>query len=177
MRHSGTHLILPLVKSLTNRPIFRPKGEQALICKPNGPVVVWLRNPRNRVVSAYRWKHGGAFPTDRQLANYIGKIKAGTHRTPISFMLAWAERWAGYDGLKVRFEDVTGPDGFAAVERLRAFLNGPADAVVVYAAIVGKGTFTGRHSDWREHFGRRTLAVWRDAGGERLDRLMGYDNA
>lgn len=181
MRHGGSHLILPLVRAIARQPLYRPKGNEALICKPSGPTIIFIRNPRNRLVSFFRWKRG--FPEtlaerDAALAWFMTLV-TGRHSkklNPLQFMLAWANRWMREDGLLVRFEDMIGPHGEAEAVRIQKFLGTEGDAALVHKAIVGATTFTGRHSDWREWFGPQSLARYRANGGEDLDKLMRYEN-
>lgn len=174
MRHSGTHLILPIVKQITGKALYRPKGEEALICEPSGPVIVFLRDPRNRLISAWRWKRG-SLPSDRQMAKFMVTQKDGDARSPMSFMLRWAQRWAGFEGaLQVRFESIAS-EGVREVARIAAFLGKDIDASAIYSRNWRQGTFTGQHSDWRECFGPLSLEAWNENGGPKLLKTMGYE--
>lgn len=177
LRHSGTHLILPIVKRLTGKPIYRPKGEDCLTCIPNGPVIVFVRNPRNWIVSSYRWKRGND-PNDERLAQFMLAVKDGHEMNALQFANAWAKRWMVHTGaMLVRFEDLKERErGIAIVEKLRGFLNAGGNPKEVYDSVYGGGTFTGRHSDWREWFGPLSRSAWDANRGREIDRLMGYQN-
>lgn len=177
MRHAGAHLILPMVKSMTGKAIYRTKGPESLICEPSGKVIIFMRNPRNRLISFFRWKRG-QLPTDAELAEFMTKPKRDGEYSPLEFATAWAKRWRHRKGaLHVRFEDLADAvNGPTEIARMAGFLGVDADPNAVFASFVGKGTFTGRHSDWRTCFGPKSDRAYRRHGGAELDRLMGYDN-
>jgi len=172
-RHSGAHLIKPTIKHLGFK-CYSAKGDRELALEPipGRPLLVWLRNPRNTLISAFRWK-GAKEPDDRALAAFIVAQKNG--RTPLSFLQAWAERWVDYAGsVQVRFEDMILPSGIDLVRGMAKLWNAPNEPDEVFNRHYRNGTFTGRHSDWRAWFGPRTLDVYAGKGGLRLDKVMGY---
>ena len=176
LRHGGTHLIQPIIRHLTDRPVYVPKGELALSCIPSPKLVVFLRDPRNRLVSMFRYKRPKAVPadSDEALARMLASPKKG--ETPVRFMLRWARRWASDPAaLIMRFEDLASERGLAEATRLREYLAAENSAESAYEYAFGKsGTFTGRHSRWREWFGPQTSRAWLEHGGPELQSLMGY---
>lgn len=177
LRHGGTHLINPTVRFLTGKTVYSPKGENALTCVPGPIVIVFLRDPRNWLVSSYKWKHGrnAAEKNDAALAEFMTARRKGM--SPIAFVKAWAARWVCWPGaLTVRFEDLLPPKGESETARIAAFLNAPRDPVEVHGEVYGKsGTYTGQPSDWREWFGKRTAKAWETNGGAELLARMGYE--
>lgn len=177
LRHAGSHLILPMVKFMVGRGVHRAKGQQALTFEPYGPTIVFVRNPRNRLVSNFRWKFG-RWPTDLEIAAFAIGVKAGEEMSPLDFMLAWAERWMRHPGaLIVRFEDLS--DAVKApseIGRIASFIGVHPNVDEVVSAFVGRGTFTGKHSDWKICFGPKAIATYNERRGQEIDRLMGYDN-
>jgi len=178
MRHAGSHLIKPLMRRLTGQALYSPKGDDALIRDPSGKVVVFLRDPRDRAVSGYRYKAGrrGQDVSDVGLARFLSrKPKGGI--TPIEFMQAWGQRWNNYPGAMVmRFEDLVrdAAERKAQVDRLAGYVGcgDPADAIA-YAFETSR-TFTGRYSSWPEWFGPLATKAWHDGGGARAVKAMGY---
>lgn len=188
LRHSGTHLIQPLIRNMTGKTVYVPKGQDALDCIPSPKVVVWIRDPRNTLVSMYRYKNGGreAVPNDERFAKMLNRHKRGVW--PVTYMGLWARRWApnlkrlAAGTLVTRFEDYVSADNLGRivlVHRLDGFLNGEADSARTNTAIAyafgTSGTYTGRHSQWREWFGPRSTEVWEAQNGPALLRLMGYE--
>ena len=176
LRHGGTHLIQPIIRHLTDKPVHVPKGRDALECVPSPKLVIFLRDPRNRMVSMLRYKQPKMVPAvaDEALAAMIAKPKKGV--LPVEFMLQWAARWASHEtGLIVRFEQLMDAP-LHEVEKLRAYLDAPGSAQAAVDYTLGKsGTFTGRHSRWREWFGPLSTKAWYEAGGDTLVPLMGYE--
>lgn len=180
LRHSGTHLIQPIMRRLTDKPIYAPKGNDALVCKPSQKVVVFLRDPRNTIVSHTRYKSSIREPAklDRRIAKLITRRRPGED-TPIEHMTKWAKRWVKWKGaLVVRFEVLTNPEfSLSEVERISAYLDGLGDPEDARAYAMGTSvTYTGRHSRWREWFGPEATKAWNENGGPALVRAMGYRN-
>lgn len=176
-RHGGTHLIQPLIRHMTDAAVAAPKGDTALNFIPAKKIVVFTRDPRNRIVSHFRYKHstakGEAATYDAQLAAFMGRVKHGV--TAIDHMAAWSAKWIGYPGSHLmRFETLMA-DQLGETERLRAYLEAPGSAEAACEYTFGKsGTWTGRHSDWREWFGPASVEAWEAGGGRKLLKLMGY---
>jgi hypothetical protein len=194
LRHSGTHLIQPIIRSLTGKTCYVPKGQNALDCPAAAKTVVWLRDPRNTLVSQYRYKRGKDAPKDdASFAAALMRAKNGTR--PIAYLLQWAERWGAASSCYVaRFEDFVSADALGRIVRVSAlaeYLLGPpihgsrveSESSVGREVAVGQaiayafgtsGTYTGRHSQWEEWFGPRTREVWEKEGGAKLLQAMGY---
>lgn len=182
MRHSGTHLITPLVRYLTGRAVYSPKGDVSLECQPGEIVVLWLRDPRNWLVSAFKFKRIGrgqrmvpASPEtyDAALADFMPPY--------IDFARRWADRWVHWPGaLTCRFELFTNgrAGSVQQVERLQGFLGATAfgaDPAEVYERVFAKsGTYTGAHSHWPQWFGERSASTFHRLGGPELSVQMGY---
>lgn len=194
MRHGGTHLIIPVIKAFTDLPTVEPGKLTYLEHEPKGPVVIFWRDPRNRIVSGYRWtcKRGGSRyraikgeTPDDEIAAYMQWRK--THRPwrPVRFdtgmtmmdkMLTFVRYWANREGaLKASFERLAnGDSGPDEAKRIADYLGGenPGEA---FKRIYRSGpTYTGKHSDWREWFGPKSLEAWEANGGPELLDLMGY---
>lgn len=177
LRHSGTHLIQPIMRSLTDKPVSAPKGESALAFIPSAKCIVFLRDPRNIVVSHMRYKNAGidTAKADKRLLRLLTKHHGGDG--PIEHMTKWAKRWMACEGaLVVRFETLIA-ERQSEVTRIRDYLGvGDVDAAITYAFGTSV-TYTGRHSQWREWFGPQSLEAWKTNGGPDLVRLMGYSDA
>lgn len=174
LRHGGTHLIIPTVRYLTGGTVYSPKGEDALTCIPGKVVIVFLRDPRNWLVSFFKWK-GGDLGDDGGLARFMRSRRKDD--SPLNFVRRWADRWVEWPGALVsRFEKLLPPDGVLETVRIARFLGSTKDPDAVYASVFGKsGTFTGQPSDWRKWFGPESQRVFENGGGGELVRQMGYE--
>lgn len=184
LRHGGSHLIRPIVARL-GFDIIEPGKHGAAIDQAEGPVIVFLRDPRDRMVATWRWwlrqpgksdrlARVSAVP-DEQLAWLLAEADGGF----VAEMLRWAEIWCAWpNALTVRFEELR-ETGTREIARIAAHLGKPEDYqrdAAIWDAVFEKGrTFTGRYSDWREMFGPKSTAAWEEHGGPRLLELMGYD--
>lgn len=182
MRHGGSHLIRPIVAALGGDPIIEPGRVTAPIDESHGPVIVFRRDPRDRMAATQRWWTGkprklqsmrqGGDDADGQIAWLL--IEGGF----LPEMLRWARIWCNRpDALTVRFEDMR-ERGTDEIARIAEHLGKPRDYqrdAEIWESIWLKGrTYTGKHSDWREYFGPKSNAVWEREGGPELVRLMGY---
>jgi hypothetical protein len=181
LRHGGSHLIRPIVSRLGFE-IIEPGNFGAPLDEAQGPVIVFLRDPRDRMVATHRWWRGkprkaaimaaGGETADAQIA---WLLKDGEF---LPEMLRWARIWCQRpDALTVRFEELR-TRGWFDVARVSAHLGLKVDSrrdERVFTEVYGHGrTYTGRHSDWRETFGPLSNAAWEANGGPELLRLMGY---
>lgn len=195
LRHGGTHFITPIVRKLTGKTVYSPKGIISIHCIPSRVCVVFTRDPRNRLISNIRYKlatHDDALnemDRDNLVLEFLKRAKQPGHDLPIDFMHKWATVWLDRveTPLKravklMRFETLADPArGLDEVRALVAFLNEAQDdpllatAEEAYEYSFGKsGTWTGRHSNWREWFGPKSKAFWRANFGAALTKKMGY---
>lgn len=175
MRHGGSHLIRPIVAKM-GFDIREPGNFDFPIDEAEGPVVVFLRDPRDRMAASLRWwmergkgdRYGES--SDEQLAGML------TEGGFIADMTRWAGIWCKWPGsLTVRFEDLRS-DGVYQVSRIARHLGVDCDAAAIFNEVYGKGrTYTGRHSNWVEHFGPLSIAAWSTHGGPDLLETMGYE--
>lgn len=159
--------------------------------EPNGPSIIFWRDPRDRIVATYRWqrRRRGDEPVpgpehDRPIAELIEQIEPPRERHPVEVhnltfaaaMLAFVERWGATPGLVVRFEELVDPDrGIFEARRIGTHLGTYRDPELAFRTVFQTGpTYTGSHSRWRDWFGPAAEAAWlRQKGPEILDR-MGY---
>lgn len=182
MRHGGSHLIRPIVAEM-GFDIVEP-GKTGPIDKAVGPVVVFLREPRNRMVATLRWRY--------QKPKYVKSLSlVGTEKDDhmayllgeygfLAEMLVWARIWCAWpNAITVRFEDFA-DKGVFEIGRIARHLGVKDDAkrnAELYALYYGHArTYTGAHSVWREWFGPKSEVVWERGGGPELLTLMGYGN-
>lgn len=204
MRHGGSHLIRPVVAALQEvahettldfvlellsidglkgPEIVEPGKFGAPPDEARGAVVVFLRDPRDRMVATHRWWSGKprkaismaawGDTVDAQIAWLL------TEGEFLPEMLRWARVWCKWpDALTARFEDMR-VDGCAEVTRIASHLHMKKDTVrdaAIFGAIYGRArTYTGSHSDWRQTFGPLSNAAWAGNGGPELLELMGYE--
>lgn len=181
LRHGGSHLIRPIVSKL-GAEIIEPGNFGAPLDQAHGPVIVFLRDPRDRMAATHRWWSQkprkarlmglAGNSTDEQIAWLLDD--AGF----LGEMLRWARIWCYWpQALKVRFEDIAGC-GTEEIRRIASHLGLVRDYqrdAEIYDAVWLKGrTYTGKHSDWREYFGPQSNEVWKTNGGPELLELMGY---
>ncbi len=191
LRHGGTHLITPIIRKLTGKTVYSPKGEAALHCIASPIVVVFYRDPRNRVISNLRYKMGdvtiGMAPAarDQALADFLLKRKQPGSLLPIEYMIQWDQRWSkeptGRQQMHSRFETIVAPEAtLGEIRRIASLLTAagleleatPEEAQTY--ALGTSGTFTGRHSNYREWFGPLACAAWKREFGPALTKRMGY---
>lgn len=181
MRHGGSHLIRPIVAKLGFE-IIEPGNFGAPLDQAQGRVIVFLRDPRDRMVATHRWwlhkprkaasMAAGGESADAQIAWLL------TEGQFLPEMLRWARIWCTCpEALTVRFEDLR-ERGTNEITRLAAYLGLPANAerdAAIFTQVYGHGrTYTGRHSDWRDIFGPKATQVWALHGGPDLLWMMGY---
>lgn len=197
LRHGGSHLIRPIVAEISGASIIEPGKNGAPPNKAAGPVIVFLRDPRDRIIATYRWtmrreftkkaiRMARAGQTDDERLAYFIRSGADTVTDYITPMTAWAKTWCGWPGaLTVRFESLRELGG-AEIARIASFLERDFPAARNYtAAAMADGLFrsindnaptvVGRHSNWREWFGPLSKAAWKENLGEQLLEIMGYD--
>ncbi len=153
---------------------------------PDGKIIICWRDPRDLIVSKIR--HG------RQKAKYRNKRKTkdallqvflrkdrtlhpddfgGGH---IEQMLRVARRWENVKALRIPFEVIADPEtGPEAADKIAGYL-GVDGGAENYSKIYGAGrTFNKTKSDWREWFGKKTLATFEAKGGRELVKRLGYE--
>lgn len=177
LRHSGTHMIQPIIRSLTGRPVSAPKGSDALRFQPGRVLIVFLRDPRNTLVAHFRYKSGvrDAYGCDEEFSDFIRGSKRGVGR--VEHMTEWARRWKNWPGAcEVRFEQlVDAQTQRREVLRIKEHLCATGSVQQAIDYTFGKSvTFTGRHSRWSEWFGPMATEAWKQKGGAALLKAMGY---
>lgn len=182
LRHGGSHLIRPIVAEL-GYDILEPGNFDTPLDQAQGQVIVFVRDPRDRMVATRRWwldkpmktrsmsEHGK--DADHQIAWLLDE--GGF----MPEMLLWARVWCSWPGaLKVRFEDMR-EDGPREIARIVEHLGLPAiparDREIWHNVWLKGRTYTGSHSDWRQAFGKTAKSVWALHGGPDLLQMMGYD--
>lgn len=189
-RHAGSHLVKPFTSRLSGLPLVDLYKLPIIDHRPNGPVMISFRDPRNIFVSQLRWgwrrrgkmKQPGSARTDAALAALIAPENFSDSRgrpgdSPVAIMAAFVRYWKDYPGsARLDFEDLTGPDRHGHAAQFAARLGKSADtAIALLDQVSGIGqTFTGSHSDYRDWFGPESWAAWRKTGGPALAELMGY---
>lgn len=178
LRHGGSHLIRPIVDKL-GFDIVEPGNFDAPLDKAIGPVIVFLRDPRDRMVSTMRWWRGkprkvaimqeGKSTDDAQLKWLLDSQHF------LAEMLEWARIWCRWTPSYVaRFETIDA----TVVSEMASFLgldHNPDRDKQIFESVYGHGrTYTGSHSKWRDHFGPLALDYWNNNGGDKLLSLMGY---
>lgn len=179
MRHGGSHLIRPIVSKL-GFDIVEPGNFGAPLDQAIGPVVVFLRDPRDRMVSTLRWWRGkprkaemlGNNPSDDSQLRHLLE-----QRGFLVEMLVWANVWCNWTKTvpyKVRFESISS----RVVGGIANHLSLPQDSKRderIFSEVYGHGrTYTGSHSNWRGSFGPLSIDFWNKKGGRDLLNMMGY---
>lgn len=181
LRHGGSHLIRPIVSQLGFE-IIEPGNFGAPLDEAHGPVIVFLRDPRDRMVATHRWWLGkprkaasmaqGGDTADAQIAWLL------TEGGFLPEMLRWARIWCQWPGaLKLGFEEIRKyrEDMIGAIALHLGLETDIQRDKALFDQVYGHGrTYTGRHSDWRESFGPLARDAWERMGGAELLRLMQY---
>jgi len=191
LRHGGTHLIKPFASEVSGLPLLDIFKSRTIEHRPNGPVLISLRDPRNVFVSQMRWKQRkrdravpapGSHEADQLIARFIEQENPHEPRgrTAIECFANVISHWVGWpDAIRISFEELTGPKGswFAALFA-QSLGRSDIDAPQILAEKLGTGpTFTGQHSNFRDWFGPLAWAAWEKHGGPALIELMGYADA
>lgn len=178
MRHGGSHLIRPIVANL-GFDIIEPGNFGAPLDQAVGPVIVFLRDPRDRIGATLRWWRGkprkaavlsnGGETNDEQLLYLLQQ------QGFLDEMIRWAKIWCHWEGSYVaRFETMR----YQVVGSIARHLGLPRDVgrdrrIFDLAYLKGR-TYTGEHTKWREYFGPLSMEYWDKNGGPDLLNMMGY---
>ncbi len=180
MRHGGSHLIRPIVAQM-GFDIVEPGNFGAPLDEAQGPVIVFLRDPRDRMVSTLRWWR----EKPRKLTELTVKCKGKSDDEQLLYllsedgfleeMLTWARIWCNWpNALIIRFEDIR-YQGCSVIDTIADHLGFVGDTEAIFNAVYEKShTFTGRYSNWYEWFGVKSNSYWELNGGIELLELMGY---
>ena len=180
MRHGGTHLVKPILKQ-TIGSSKGGKGDTILKFPTGGEVIVCTRDPRNRIVSSFRYKQFrvGRHPSasddhDELLSRYM----AGTDI--VQYMHKWADQWMGLPNAHyISFEDFLTEDSAVlavsgAAEYTGIEVTEEAIRNLWLMFYRNSPTYTGKHSRWQDWFGTKSRAVWKSHNGKLLTKKMGY---
>lgn len=181
MRHGGSHLIRPMVSEL-GFDIVEPGNFGAPLDISVGPVIVWLRDPRDRMVATMRWWRGKprkctilAEQGDSDDEHILCLLN---DQGFLDEMLRWAKIWCNWPrALTLKFEDAKlhGPFMVKSIaEHLELERNTARDLEVFNNSYRKGRTYTGRHSNWRDSFGPLSTRFWNKNGGVELLELMRY---
>jgi hypothetical protein len=177
MRHGGSHLIRPIVAKL-GFDIVEPGNFGAPLAEAVGPVIVFLRDPRNRMSATLRWwaARGKLHPSVTNAAMDEQMLFLLREKGFLEEMLRWASVWCNWSPPKtvVRFERMNLASIRLIANRLGLSRDVERDKRI-FGEVYGKGrTYTGNHSNWKEYFGPLSMTYWNNSGGSELLKLMGY---
>jgi len=152
---------------------------------PDGKIIICWRDPRDLIISKIRQKRKkkGANKNIRKEATLLGFLRRDRAVHPddiggghIEQMLRVARRWENVKALRIPFEVIADPEtGPELADEIAEYIgvDGGAD---FYREIYGEGrTFNKRKTDWREWFGKKTLAIFEAKGGRELVERLGYE--
>ena len=179
LRHGGSHLIRPIVAKMGFE-IIEPGNFGAPLDQAIDPIIIFLRDPRNRMVATMRWWRGK--PRKAALLTEAGDTDDAQLRYLLneqgflSEMLAWAKEWCRWrpGSLTVHFEHMdSGVVGYIA-HHLGLEADEERDESI-FGEVYGSGrTYTGNHSKWKDSFGPLSISYWNHNGGNELLSMMGY---
>jgi hypothetical protein len=178
LRHGGSHLIRPIVANLGFE-IIEPGNFGAPLDQSVGPVIVFLRDPRDRMVSTLRWWHGKPRKAVMLDGNNNDEQLRCLLETKgfLAEMLTWAEVWCNWNKTipyKVHFETIS-PRVVGGIANHLSLPQNPDRDERIFDSVYGHGrTYTGNHSKWRESFGPLSIDYWNNNGGRDLLNMMGY---
>jgi hypothetical protein len=194
MRHGGHHLINPLVKKLGVAGLSADKQIGLLV--PDDKLIVFMRDSRNTITSAFRWKLRQCGRTDAPLPGYDEEIAerlgivatrkkaskylpGSTGKTGIETRIIY---WSHYlqfpNKLVVRFEDLTSET--PKVQRrtliaIKDYLGSDGDPEAIFATYYRKSTtYSGKFTDWRQWWGPKARASFAHNKGNQLLGILGY---
>lgn len=181
MRHGGSHLIRPIVANL-GFDIIEPGNFGAPLDKSVGPVIVFLRDPRDRMASTLRWwlekpRKASLFPSNDSTSKDGQMLFLLDDQGFLVEMLEWANIWCNWSETipyRVHFETISYKIVGGIANHLRLPQNPDRDKKIFSDVYQHSRTYTGNHSKWREYFGPMSLEFWNKNGGEDLLGMMGY---
>lgn len=193
IRHGGTHLINPLVKKLGGRGCSADKQIGLLV--PKGKLIVFTRDSRNTITSAFRWKLRQCGRPDVPMPEYDEEIAERLGRrnhkkknkympdhmasTGIETRMAYWKHYLGFEEkLRVRFEDLTSQTPKVQKRTLMAikdYLGSDEDPEAILATFYRKSvTYSGKFTDWRQWWGPKARAEFVRNKGNQLLEILGY---
>ncbi len=176
MRHGGSHLIRPIVNAM-GYDIIEPGNFGAPLDAAEGPVIVFVRDPRDRMASTLRWwmnkRKSGLSPEKNSDNQMLFLLK---QQGFLREMIQWAEIWCNWWGaLSIRFENLR-IYGSIEIGVIAQHLSVSCNSNSIFDNVFEKSsTFTGKYSNWQDYFGERSKEFWELNGGPELLRLMGYE--
>lgn len=162
---SGTHALVRAVQLLgcETEHVHTPYSDKA-----SGKQILITRNPKNTLISWLR------FTGEKVTQGFLMGLFKSYDGYPLYDSYA---RYQPYqedkDTLIVRFEELFS-DGGSSLERVADFIGVPLldDA---YDNIEGLTlTYTGKLSDWRDHWSDLVEAAWIEARGDEVEKLWSY---
>jgi hypothetical protein len=193
IRHGGTHLINPLVKKLGGRGCSADKQIGLLV--PQNKLIVFTRDSRNTITSAFRWKLRQCGRPDIPMPEYDEEIakRLGTRNrkkknkympdhatsTGIETRMAYWKHYLSFENkLLVRFERITSDDNKTRKRTLlsiKDYLESTEDPEAVLATFYKNSfTYSGRFTDWREWWGPKAIESFHHNKGNELLKVLGY---
>ncbi len=179
MRHGGSHLIRPIVAKM-GYDIIEPGNFGYPLNMAVDPIIIFLRDPRNRMVATLRWWRGkprkaallaeAGDTDDAQLRYLLGE------QGFLSEMLEWAKEWCRWrpGSLTVHFEHMDSGVVGCIAHHLGLEADEERDESI-FVEVYGRGrTYTGNHSKWKDSFGPLSMAYWNNNSGNELLSMMGY---
>lgn len=163
---------------------------------PPGPLVVFLRDPRNIFISRQKWslrRRGislqppAGFGWDDMIAEGLSKYNKPRHDTPkelwgligMQYQLKYWQYWLELDVPKIvsKFELLASQEtGPSEAERIGKYFGSKEDHVGIFNSLfMVSPTYTGHRTDWREWFGPKSVDAFYRYGGEELLALTGYE--
>lgn len=179
LRHGGSHLIRPIIANL-GFDIIEPGNFGAPLDQAVGPIIVFLRDPRDRMASTLRWwldkpRKASLFSSDATRDEQI--LFLLDDQQFLVEMLKWANVWCNWRKTvpyKVHFETISSRV-VGGIANYLGLPQNPDRDERIFSDVYGHGrTYTGSYSKWREYFGPLSLEFWNRNGGQDLLNMMGY---
>lgn len=167
---SGTNALVKAVRELGANPSEHMHTANYHLAETNKVAYIY-RNPRNVLISALRYRNHQRRGwedtiTEEKLVDcffdFFNASMPGVYRS--------YEKWMTSLAHIVRFEDLVSG---AAMPALAAYLDRPCREFKMEG---GTYTWTGRLSDWREHWTDGIDKVWHEEGMVETERGLGYEN-
>ncbi len=157
----------PVTAHLLRKATAREDGKP--LPEPDFKHIHIIRHPRNMLVSWVRFTR-----TDVAPGYLIAAFKSYFEGRPIY------DEFVGYRGwlndpevLNVRFEGLTSDDGETA-QQIADFLDVPMLPDVVERRLGGTITWTGKLSNWEDHWSEIIDQAWGEARGPEIEEMFGY---
>lgn len=168
---SGTNALVKVVRELGANPSEHMHTANYHLADTNKVAYIY-RNPRNVLISALRYRNNQRRGWDDTITEAkLVDCFFDFFNASLPWVYRGYRKWMDSQAHVVRFEDMVSGK---AIPALAEFLGVPYREFQIEG---GTYTWTGRLSDWREHWTDGMDKVWHEEGMGEVERGLWYENA